>query len=243
VAVYEATGELAPGVHNEDAVFRDEVAGAPLVAAGFTSPGDTSVDLDVHGTGGRLRFVFYCTTQDDPLWVNVSVDGGSLMANGCEDNGADAGAGGNWGITRFPAGDHRVRVYLTDPTSGSEVAPADGVVFGVGIYDPPAAWPRVVGDRAVDTHVEYAGRDWVLDEVVGAPTMLDTTDGDVLLGLVGTGHRVGAQWSGRLTQGETPRIDSPDDANTTLGGVLLAGDRYDVTITGGKGSLLVYRPV
>jgi hypothetical protein len=241
VAVYEATGELAPGVDDGDAVFRNQVAGASLVAGAFSSPGETSVKLDARSSGGPLRFAFYCTAEDDGLWLNVSVDGGGALGSGCGDTDPDAGVG-TWATARYPAGDHRVRVFLTDGSDGPEVAPPDGAVIGVGIYDPPADGPRVMGTR-VDSHVEYGGRDWILDEVVGAPTTVDTTDGDVLLGFVGRGDPVGASWAGRLTHGETPQVDSPHDASTTLGSVLLAGDRYAVTIDGGEGRLLVYRPV
>lgn len=242
-AVYEATGALAPGVSDGDAVFRDEVAGARLVAGAFSAPGERSVELDARSTGGAWRFAFYCTAADRDLWVNVSVDGAEPQGSSCSDPdpGPDAGVGTSTATSRIPAGEHRVRISLTDGSDGPEVTPPDGAVFGVGIYEPPAPGPRVLGTR-VDTHVEYGGRSWVLDRVVDAPESVDTSDGDVLLGLAGTGSTVGARWSGRLTHGETARAESPHEAAVLVGSVLLAGDRYDVTVDGGEARLLLYRP-
>lgn len=240
VAVYEATGELAPGISAGGTVFRDEVAGAPLLAGTFLSPSEPSAELDAHSSSGRLRVAYYCTAQDD-LWLNVSVDGDGPVATSCgRDDAPDAGTG-TWSTFQAAAGDHDLRVFLTDGSKGPEVAPPDGAVVGVGIYDPPADGPLVLGTR-VDSHVEYAGRAWVLDEVVDAPSTIDTADGDVLLGVLGSGHAIGATWTGRLTDGGTPRANSPHDANPVLGSVLLAGDSYTVRIDGGEGRLLVYRP-
>ena len=240
VAVYEATDDIPAGLGDAHAVFRGEVAGATLVDAGFSTPGETSIELQFSSRGGRLRFVFSCSAEADDLSLNVSIDGEDSLASGCGDSGADAGTGSS-GTTRVPAGEHRVVAYLTHGDHGPRVIATEETVFGLGVYDPPAPGPRILGTR-VESQVEYAGRDWVFDDVLAAPATIDTTDGDVLLGFVGSGKRLGATWSGRLTHGETVRYDSPDGVSVSAGGLLLAGDRYRVRLTGGEGQLLVYRP-
>jgi len=242
VAVYEATDDIPAGVGNRHAVFRGEVAGATLVAGGFSSPGEASLELQFSSRGGRLRFVFYCSSEADDLLLNVSIDGKDSMASGCGDSGAGADAGtGSSGTTRVPAGEHEVVAYLTHGDDGPQVTATEETVFGLGVYDPPAPGPRVL-DTRVESQVEYAGRDWVFDRVLAAPATIDTADGDVLLGFVGSGKRLGATWSGRLTHGETTQYESPDTVSDSTGSLLLAGDRYRVRITGGEGRLLVYRP-
>jgi hypothetical protein len=239
VAVYEATGELAPGVSNGDVVFREEVAGARLVAGAFSSPGQSSVDLDAEVSGDKVRLVFYCSASDD-LWINVSIDGDGALGSTCGDTGVDAGAQTS-ATTPVDAGPHDVRVYLTRGSDGPEVAPAGGEVFGVGIYDPAASGRTIMGTD-LDSHVEYGGRTWVLDQVLDATSSLDTMEGDRLLGLVGRGEQIRASWSSRLSIGEGSATESPDDTVTSIAGLLLAGDYYDVDIDGGEGRLLVYRP-
>ncbi len=209
VAVYEATDDIPAGVGNRHAVFRGEVAGATLVAGGFSSPGEASLELQFSSRGGRLRFVFYCSSEADDLLLNVSIDGKDSMASGGGDSGAGADAGtGSSGTTRVPAGEHEVVAYLTHGDDGPQVTATEETVFGLGVYDPPAPGPRVL-DTRVESQVEYAGRDWVFDRVLAAPATIDTADGDVLLGFVGSGKRLGATWSGRLTTGRPRSTRAP----------------------------------
>ncbi len=244
VAVYEATGELAPGVSDGKAVFREEVAGNRLLDAGFLEPGESAIALQTQGSIEDLRFVLYCVAPDD-VWLTVAIQDNDAAGSSCGNHtGRDAGAGSSITIDQRPAppDGSAVRVYLTQGALGAQITSPDGVVLGAGVYERSFADQEVLGDR-VDSRVEYGGRTWVLDEVVAASTTVDTSAGDVLLGLVtdGSGHQV--SWTGGLDRGGNAGMTSNDGGtNTMLAGVLFAGDRYDVRTTGGDARILLYRP-
>ncbi|WP_028643065.1 hypothetical protein [Nocardioides sp. URHA0020] len=238
VAVYEATGALASGIDNGSVVFRDEYAGEPLLGAAFAEPGRSSVEFQARGAA-IMRYVFYCDGPDS-LFINVDVDGRPGLASSCGSSGVDAANGTSGTLDGLdPSRDHAVRVYLTRGSDGPEVAPSD-VTFGAGVYASGYAGQRVQG-QDVARAVEYAGRTWVLDSAEVAPLDIDAPD-DVLIGVIGSGPALRATWTGRLSHGGSSSISSPDRGTSTLGGVLLGGDRYDVTLRGGEGRVLVYRP-
>lgn len=244
VAVYEATGELPPGVSNGTAVFRDEVAGDRLLDAGFLEPGESAIVLQTQGALRDLRFTFYCVAPDD-VWVTVAIEDNEAAGTGCRNHpGLDAGAGTSVVIDQQPAppDDSAVRVYLTQGALGPQLTSPDDMVLGAAVYERSVADQQVLGDR-VDSRVEYASRTWVLDEVAGGSTTVDTAEGDVLLGLVtdGAGQRV--SWVGDLDRGGSAAMTTnAGGTNSLLAGVLFAGDRYDVRTTGGEARLLLYRP-
>jgi hypothetical protein len=243
VAVYEATGALPEGVSQGPAVFREQVAGAPLLAAVFSSPGADSAELRVDLPRGPVRFAFYCTAPDD-WWVVATMDARSSRGTSCGATVADAGAGP--GAFANPLGrEHDVRVSLRNEDVFGDAEPPTGVVFGVGIYGLPSSSMQVL-DADVPDSIEQLGREWVLERVLTSPAVVDTSDGDVLLGLAGRGLGVHAVWSGRLTMGTTTRVHTKKRTTFTFDTILLAGDSYDVRIRAdedGKGRLLVYRPV
>ena len=245
VAVYEATGELAPGVSNGDVVFRDEYAGLPLLGAAFAKPDESSVEFQARGADA-MRFVPYCDGPDD-LFINVEIDGKPGLTFGCGSRGPDVTDGTSGTLDHLAADrDHTVRVYLSNDSDGPEIDP-DGVAFGAGVYEVQYAPEKAEGQQ-IASPVEYAGRDWVLDSVYTPRLDINTPD-DLLVGLVGSGPALHATWTGRLSDGESTLLSTPDSgagtpdrAASTLGGVMLAGDRYDVIIKGGQGKLLIYLP-
>lgn len=244
VAVYEATGELPPGVSNGTAVFREQVAGNRLLDAGFLEPGESAIVLQTQGALRDLRFTFYCVAPDD-IWVTLAIADNEAAGTGCGNHtGLDAGTGTSVVIDQQPAhpDGSAVRVYLTEGALGAQLTSPDDMVLGAAVYERSVADQQVLDDR-VDTRVEFAGRTWVLDEVVGGSAAVDTADGDVLLGLVtdGSGQRV--SWAGSLDRGGSATMTTnAGGTNSLLAGVLLAGDRYDVRTTGGEARLLLYRP-
>ena len=244
VAVYEATGELAPGVDNGQVVFRDEYAGQPLLGAAFAEPDQSSVEFEtdgapVRGASGML-FAFHCDGPD-ALYLNVEIDGEPSWATGCGSSATDAVAGSTATFGDLdPSRPHAVRVYLTRGYDGPEVG-IPGVSFGAGAYASERTGELVRRPDIVAERVEYAGRTWVLGSVeVAPPAKIDAYE-DLLVGLVGTGRELRASWAGRLSDGGTVTLEALGRGASTLGGVLLAGDRYDVTVTGGEGRLLIYR--
>jgi hypothetical protein len=244
VAVYEATGELAPGVANADqtSVFRYEVAGDPLIQGAFVEPGQDEIRLEAWGPAHDMSYVFYCAGDDD-LWINVDVDGQGPLASSCGDARRDAGTG-SWGMTEGSthARDHDVRVYLTDGAEGPEVAP-DGVEFGVGIYLRSALDEQLAGQR-VPARVEQHGRTWELAGIAGPEATVDTTEGDVLLGFAARGSDANVTWSSRLMGRTNGSATLGGGGFTASAGLLLAGDRYAVRVNGDvtDAQLVIYRP-
>jgi hypothetical protein len=241
VALYETTGRLADGTDNGEAVFRDEVAGNPLLDAGFAEPGQRAVLLQAGGRLDALRVVMYCDGSQD-LWIHVAIDGEDAISSGCGDRGRDAGAGSSGTLDDWGAGDHRFRIYLTRGADGPEIT-ADGATFGAGIYALPTTDREILGIR-VASRVEYDGRTWALDDVTTAPASVDTADGDVLLGVVTRDSHPRVSWTGALDRGSEDSVyGNRGGSALALGGVLLAGDRYDVKAVGEGTRLLLYRPL
>lgn len=237
VAVYEATGELAPGISNGKAVFRDKLATRTRLGAGFAAPGESSVEFTA-SAATKARIAFYCDGPPD-LWINVEIDGEPGVGSSCGETGPDATVGTSSTVGHLADRQHDVRVYLTQGTSDRPADAPEGMTFGAALYQ---SGERSVLGAPVETTVEFAGRFWGLDEVVTAPATVDTDEGDALLGLAGRG-RVGMTWSGQLTQGRSSDMGSRVGAASMLSAVLLAGDRYQVAVHGGEGRILVYRPL
>jgi len=112
----------------------------------------------------------------------------------------------------------------------------------VGVYSRGRTVPVMGSDIAGS--VEAAGRTWRLARVFRArDAVIDTADGDALLGFASSGSSVWVSWRSVLDHGRTGTIGG---GGSTLGPVLLAGDRYDVRLrsegVGASGALLVYRP-
>jgi hypothetical protein len=257
VAVYRATGEMPAGVTDGRVVFRDRRADDTLLAGAFAAPGESSVTVTVRASLADLRFSDYCATEEKGLWFNVSVDGDGSMGGECHDRpdetGDVSGAWASFADTSAPVRKHTVRAYLTRGAQGPEVSAHD-VSLGLGVYGRGSA-PRDVLRFGVDQTVEWRGRTWVLDRLVRQPsgnapvdTTVDTTGSDLLVGYVARGS-VHLRWSGRLDRGRSVGMDTGDDgAGSSLAGVLLEGDRYQVTVSSAgagpfEAALLIYRPV
>lgn len=244
VAVYDRSDQLPAGVSNGTAVFRDTVAGAPLVRAAFAEPAETSVALTFDGRPDRLSFAGYCRTSAKGLWLNIELDGSGPFTTQCASDDADAGANGSQLDDSTP-GRHTVTAYVTRGMKGPRVS-VEGL--GLGIY-------RTGGDAdvlgaPVPRTVEADGRTWALDRVVmNDRTTVDTADGDRLLGFVADGaDPVWASWEGRSVDGESTMIGSSVGAGWSDAGTLLQGDTYRVRLQNEsgaafRGALLVYRPL
>ena len=248
VAVYESTGELASGVDNGTAVFRDSVADAPLLTAAFAPDGESEVSVSFVGRLSAARFASYCTTQEKGLWIHVEVDDDGPMSSTCRTTDV-RDAGTSWSSFEDAGGEapHTVRAYVTRGDDGPEVSGAD-VELGIGVYDQPAD-VRVVDGMTVDRTVEYAGRTWELIHVDDdGAARLEVRGSDRLLGLVASGDMVRVRWDGALTHGGSAFLSSSRGPARVSAGVLLGGDSYDVRVVDSDGerapgSLLVYRPL
>ncbi|GGO76390.1 hypothetical protein [Nocardioides deserti] len=253
VALYAATGGLAPGVTDGTAVFRDEVAGEPLLAGAFSEPGVAEVELSVTGALGDLRFTDHCRGVGDDAVLHVEVDGEGWSSGGCDD-GPDAGRGGTWAHTDDRPAEHTVRAWVTDGPDGPLVESAD-VVVGVAAYERRPAEVQALGEDVAEV-VEHDGRRWELDEVRRQPepgepfTTQVEADEDVLLGLVSQGDRVHLRWSGGRDRGESTRYTGEGSVGpgTGVDTLLLAGERYDVAVLSDgdapfRAAVLVYRPL
>lgn len=226
VAIYEATGELAPGVSNGEVVFRDVYAGQPLLGAALSDPGESAVTFEAGGATS-MRVVPYC---DGPagLWFRLDLDGETLMQGACGADGTtDLAATSAGTFDDLGTGTHAVRVRVS---RGADGAPADGdaVTVGAGVY---------AHDRNA---VEYGGQTWVSDAADGSPLMLDLSSDDMLLGASGTGN-LRLTWRGDLGDGGSDGTVAGDGVGSTLiAGVLLAGDTYRITATGRDARILTY---
>lgn len=255
LALYDSTGELAAGVTDSDgsAVFRDTIGGDRLLTGAFSRPGESEVTVHFTGAFSDVSFSEYCSTRERGLWLNVEVDDQGPISGPCRDDTTRDPGTSSSSFEGHTVRARVVRAYLTRGADGPEVS-SDATVLGVAVYREAPGARLVLGMRTAQ-EVEYAGRTWVLDRVEGqpdgghdaVPVTIDTADGDRLLGLVARGATVGASWTGRLTHGTSSYLGAGRGSASTLGGVLLAGDRYRVTFDSEDGSdfegaLLVYRP-
>lgn len=257
LAVYTATGGLAPGVGDGEVVFPDLPPTQDLLAGAFSEPGEAGTEVTVEAALRDLRFAEYCRTETRGLVVHLSVDGEDSSFGAC-DVGDPVSPVAVGGTASFGGGatvrEHVVRVRVTRGEDGPEVSDPSTVV-GVGVYALPEQ-RRVLG-LGVDETVTWDSRTWVLDRVVDQPTpgepireSISTADGDLLVGLVSRGGTVGVTWTGERTTGSSTFIDSTaaGTAASSLSGVLLAGETFSVDAErrgGGPfdGALLVYRPL
>jgi hypothetical protein len=251
LAVYDATGELAPGLDNGTVVFRDTIGGDRLLDAAFSEPGESEASVRFTAAFDDVRFAEYCTTDERGLWLNVEIDNQGPISGPCNSGTKDPGTSSS-SFSGSKVVGRTVRAYLTRGADGPEVS-SDSSTVGVAVYEEPAGERQVLGMRVAST-VEYAGRLWRLDRTIdkqagddAVRATVDTDDGDRLIGVVGRGEMVGARWTGRLDSGTSSFLNATTGAGSAIDGVLLAGDRYQVTLDSEDGAdfqgvLLVYRP-
>jgi hypothetical protein len=253
IAVYRTTGDLPDGATDGRVVFREDRAGDTLLAGAFATEGESSVTVTVRAALGDLRFSDFCATAEKGLWYHVSIDDDGPISSSCtEDPDATGDVSGSWASLTDTTGavrQHTVRAYVTRGPDGPEVE-AD-VRLGVGVYERGTA-PHDVLDLGVDRTVEWAGRTWVLEDVVqsssGAPAgaTIDTSAGDRLVGFVASGGSAHLSWTGHLDDGRSVGIGTSEGPGSTLSGVLLEGDRYEVGVSvegeDVEAAVLIYRP-
>lgn len=248
LAFYEATGEPAPGVADGAIVFREQVGSATLVDAAF-STGPSVVELPAAGDLADLHVATWCTTDERGMWLTTEVDGQPSSSRPCVWDGVrDPGTNTEVPAVGSDGRSHTVRTVLTRGSFGPDATDTKARL-GLGIY---AQETTMVAGTGVPSVVEAQGRTWALDpagmttvEVDNWERTVDTTDGDVLLGVVGRAETLRLDWEGRLSRGSSPSYES-DLGAAGIGALLLQGDRYTVRMTGSevrKASLLVYRPV
>ena len=248
VAVYDATGELAPGTDNGTAVFRDTVAGSRLLGADFSEQGEASAALSFEAPLSTTTITSFCRTEEPGLWMQVLLDGGDMSSRGqCGTDpdpdayGSSFGSGGGG----TASGPHTVEVRVTRGQQGEVVT--DAVVeLGVAAYR-SGGRVRVAGASAPEV-VEHLGRTWRLDlDEVGAVLGI-RAETDLLVGFVAEGGPVRATWRGDLTSGSTSSAETTGGGpGVMVEGLMLAGDTYDVRLVSDDGAvvdgaLLVYRP-
>ena len=248
VAIYDATGDLAPGLANDDrtAVFRSVIAGESLETASFAPPGATRMTTTLARLSSATRTTWLCRTDEPDLWVHVTSGGNESRGRCGPGSGPDAGVGSSWsgGADR---GLQRVEVTVTRGEDGP-VAEDPDLQLGVARYG--AGETTRVGGTEVTTVVEHAGRTWRLDTELsqgGSTALRLAADTDLLLGIVAKGREVHATWKGDLSSGSTGYFTARSQAPSTMvDTVLLRGDTYDVELVSEgeleTGALLVYRP-
>ena len=249
VAVYEPTGELAPGISSGGAVFRQRYAGHVLVAAAFGEGGDEA-RVDVPHSLDGLTTSAYCHSGTTGLWLHGVGDDGALPC-ATFDTGNDPGPRNEDYPDRPGAGDDTVGVYVTEGKDGPRAAGVD-VTFGVALYRETVPPTQVLGAEE-PTVLEQHGRTWHLDDVIswdGRDSYeVDTSDGDALVAAttIGTTSEF-LSWRGAPEGGwvgYTGNGTVSDSPGAVYGPVLLAGDHtVQLHLEGPhpQGRLLVYRP-
>ncbi|WP_243056741.1 hypothetical protein [Nocardioides sp. SR21] len=249
LAVYSPDGDLPPGVAHDGVVFRQQWGDQELVAAAFGEAGgeataeapDLTRDMDVSP---------FCRSETSDLWLHTEgTNGGMPCAD--FDQGSDPGpANQDWLGSPDPERPD-YSVYVTQGRNGPR---ADGVdvTFGFGIYRQGVPTTEVLGADH-PTVLEAVGRTWQLDEVLdreaGEDFSVDTSQGDVYIGVAYAdilSMTIGWRGAPEEGWGGTPPQDEPQGPGGMYMGVLLAGeDTVEVDVTGpdAQTRLLVYRPV
>jgi hypothetical protein len=250
IAVYTATDELAEGVSNGTAVFRQVVAGSELLAGDFSDQSRSEVTFEFTGSLDEARFATYCVAAEKGLWLNLSIDGEGHVSTQCHrvDSRDPGSSWSSFPEETGPAGVHTVRAFLTRDGRDSTPVPSPGAVVGAAVYRQPIAQQRAAG-TTVGSTTEFAGRVWRLVDVMEQPrAQIVAGRTDLLLGFATRGALVRATWEGELVPSDSTSVASPDSTATFIGGVLLRGDTYDVRLDPdegelSRGALLVYRPL
>ncbi len=246
VALYEPTGELAPGVASDGVVFRQRYGDRELVDAAFGHAGGDAT-VDVPDAVDDLDVSPYCHSATSDLWIHSEgIIGGVLCAD--VDTGNDPGAA-NQGYLQPQSGENTYTVYVTKGEDGPRATDVD-VTFGVGLYRQTVAPTRVLGAEVL-TVLELDGRTWRLADVLGASEgdkyEVDTSHGDVYIGAVYVGAVSGfLSWPGAPEGrwGGFTDNDQPEHPGAMYGPVLLAGDHtVQLHLEGpdAEGRVLVYR--
>jgi hypothetical protein len=256
VAIYEATGELAPGASNGDVVFRETIAGARLIAASFSAEGEAKAIVSFEAPESNITFMGFCRTEEADLWYLIGTVGGysTSECGGAPNPDAVAsirthiwaeGPGPSTSYT--PGSTYEVKAAVTRGNTFEAVEDADAQL-GVAVYG--GGDTVSIGGTDVDILVEHQGRTWRLDEELSRgdrDQLRLTADTDLLLGFIGGRGDQQVIWDGGLTNGDlriknrswTPELVHPE-------ALLLRGDTYDVKLVSDNGpvrsSLLVYRP-
>ena len=247
VAVYEPTGELAPGVRSGDVVFRRQYADRELVAASFGEGGQTASAEIPDGTGD-LDVSAYCHSATPDLWLQVDGTTGGMPCDDV-DQGNDPGAANQNYLLAPRADDHTYGVHVTRGNGGPRATGVD-VDFGFGVYRQAAAPQRVLGAEAA-TVLEANGRTWRLDDVLdadgGGDIEVDTSQGDAYIAIAyADALGMSVSWAGAPDGGwgGFRPGDEPQGPGVMYPGLLLAGTpavRLDLTGPDAQARVLVYR--
>jgi len=241
VAIYEPTGEPAPGVAADGVVFAERYDDRELVDARFATAG-AEATVDVPADADDLTVSAYCHSETDNLWLHQSgTDGGFPCA--------DLATVTPEALLRPQPGERTLGVYVTQGRNGARATGVD-VTFGVALYRQAVAPTTVLGED-VRTVVDFNGRTWRLDEVLDSGPSeyeVDTSDGDVYLGVVYVRATEMLMTSPSAPEGGWGGFregDGRQGPGTTYPGILFAGDRtVDLNLRGPDADtrLLVYRP-
>lgn len=241
VAIYEPTGEPAPGIAADGVVFADRYDDRELVDAQFATAG-ADATVDVPDDEDDLTVSAYCRSETDDLWLHQSGTDGGVP---CADLAS---------VTPEPRlnpqrGERTLGVYVTQGRNGPRATGVD-VTFGVALYRLAVAPTTVLGVD-VRTVVDYNGRTWRLDDVLDSGPSeyeVDTSDGDVYLGVVyvrATKMLMTSRSAPEGGWGGFPEGGGPQGPGTMYPGILFAGDHTVELNLGGPDAdtrLLVYRP-
>ncbi len=241
VAIYEPTGEPAPGVAADGVVFTQRYDDRELVDAQFATRG-AEATVDVPDGADDITVSAYCHSETDNLWLHRSgTDGGFPCA--------DLATVTPEALLRPQPGERTLGVYVTQGRNGPRATGAD-VTFGVALYRLAVAPTTVLGTE-VRTVVDFNGRTWRLDEILDSGPSeyeVDTSDGDVYLGVVYVGATEMMATSRSAPEGGWGGFrkgGGPQGPATMYPGILFGGDHTVELNLGGPDAdsrLLVYRP-
>jgi hypothetical protein len=242
VAIYEPTGEPAPGVADDGVVFVERYDDRELVGAQFADAG-AEARVAVPDDASDLTVSAYCHSETGDLWLHRSGTSGSFPC-------ADLAAVETEMLLHPQPGERTLGAYVTQGRNGPRATGID-VTFGIALYRRAVAPTTVLGEE-VRTLVDYDGRTWRLDDVLDSGPSeydVDTSDGDVYIGVVYVGAtEMSVTWPGAPEGGfggfrETDERQGP---GTMYPGILFAGDHTVELNLGGPDAdsrLLVYRPL
>ncbi|MCL8024059.1 hypothetical protein [Nocardioides bruguierae] len=268
LVVYDRSDTRIDALYAPDgsAWFRDEVGGRTRLAGAFTpTEGRATASLTFTGALGSTLISDYCRSDVKGAYATVLVDGGLSSSGGCVGEAGDAFIGGVTFTSQDKVTEHTLEIRVTRGEDGP-LLDASQVVAGVAGY---AADPddTVLSDGTrsgddVDARIEVDGRAWVLEQVVelsGRDSLtadIDLTEEpdaryvDVTYARGRTTLKAVGSVSGRALSGRATHVASGGWMTGQMSGVLLQGERWQVTLARpqgaleeGGGALLVYAPV
>lgn len=179
IAVYELS-ELAPGVTSDGLVYRDEVAGQPLLDAAWGAEGETTLTLEVPATGRAMTLEADCWGVPD-AWIDIAVGGAFTSSGQCStDTPLLSGEQGQQIPRRAPGTTVRVEVRMTSGPDSDVALSAPAAHLGAALYE-KAGSAEAIGDFPLAPILEEGGHTWQLASAATADPGLTQVRGQVVV--------------------------------------------------------------